>query len=305
MAAMERASAVAAGLGSAAVFESLAVVSTQVRSVRAASPWQQDPYNAVVGLAQVAVPMLGLVILLRLLAWRAPGGPDRERQVVRAAGAMTALVGLALAFEWAAVGTMRSWAAWTWALAGGLVVASVCAVVAAVLLARCRGTRARWRHDWLGDVLLVGRTVPALRRWATADAADWVRRRAMTVFVLASALAAAGTVGAMVVGERWSDPLLIGWALIAQTTTFLAFCVISNAVAGFIARPDRSRARRAAEASVVAGCVAVHVAVAFHDQLWPGPLSVADLVVLTLGAGAATSAASGAVLMTKGRRWIR
>ena len=53
--------------------------------------------------SQFAVPMLAAVIALRLLAWRAPGGQDRARQVVRATGMMTALIGLTLVFEWAAV----------------------------------------------------------------------------------------------------------------------------------------------------------------------------------------------------------
>lgn len=310
MAAMERTErlrAVLAGLALACLFEALTVFATQDKGVRAQSPWQDDPYDAAVSLAQFAVPMLAAVIALRLLAWRAPGGPDRERQTVRAAGAMTALVGITLAFEWAAVAAVRrSWGAWTWVLAGGLAVTSVCAVAVAVMLARCRGPRVRWRHDWLGDVLLVASRTPVVRRWAAPGAADWVRRHAMGVFVLASALAAAGIVGAMVVGEHWTDPGLIAWALAVEFTSHLAFCLIANAVAGFVARPERPWTRRAGEASVVAGCVAVQLAVAFRDALWPGTVtSVADAAALTFGAGAATAAVAGVLLMTKGRQWQR
>ncbi|GAA2125907.1 hypothetical protein [Actinomadura napierensis] len=301
----ERPRAVWASLGLACLFEAMTVLATQDEDVRAVSPWQDDPYDAMVSLAQFAVPMLAAVIALRLLAWRAPGGPDRVRQTVRAAGAMTALVGLTLAFEWAAVGTVRP--AWgTWVLIAGLAVNSVFTVVVAGMLARCRGTRGRWRHDWLGDVLVVAQRIPVLRRWATPGAADLVRRHAMTVFVLAAALAAAGIVGALAIGERWTDPWLVAWALVIEFTSNLAFCVISNAVAGFIARPERTPARRAAEASVVAGCGAVQVAMAFREALWPGPLtSVADLSALTLGAGAAATAVTGALLMTRGRSWQR
>lgn len=310
MAAMERTErprAVLAGLALACLFEALTVVETQDKGVRAVSPWQDDPYDVAVSLAQFAVPMLAAVIALRLLAWRAPGGPDRERQTVRAAGAMTALVGLTLAFEWAAAGVVRlSWTGWTWFLVGGLAVTSVCAVAVAVMLARCRGTRGRWRHDWLGDVLLVASRTPVVRRWATEGAADWVRRHALGVFALASGLAAVGIVGAMAVGERWTDPGLIAWALAVEFTSNLAFCLIGNAVAGFVARPERPWTRRAAEASAVAGCVAVQLAMAFRDALWPGTVtSVADLAVLTLGTGAATAAVAGVLLMTKGRQWQR
>jgi peptidoglycan/LPS O-acetylase OafA/YrhL len=133
-----------------------------------------------------------------------------------------------------------------------------------------------------------------------------VRRHALAVFALASALAAAGIVGAMAVGEHWTDPGLIAWVLAVEFTSHLAFCLIANAVAGFVARPERPWPRRAGEASVVAGCVAIQLAVAFRDALWPGPVtSVADAAVLTLGAGAATTAVAGALLMTKGRAWQR
>jgi hypothetical protein len=43
------------------------VLATQNKTVRAVSPWQDDPYNA----TQFVVPMLALVVALRLLAWRA------------------------------------------------------------------------------------------------------------------------------------------------------------------------------------------------------------------------------------------
>ncbi|MDL4816605.1 hypothetical protein [Actinomadura opuntiae] len=298
--------AVPAGLGLACLFEALTVLATQDEGVRAMSPWQDDPYDAMVSLAQFAVPALAAVIALRLLAWRAPGGPDRLRQTVRATAAMTALIGLTLAFEWAAVAAARPARGTTWALIAGLAVNSVFTVIVAGMLARCRGTRGRWQHDWLGDVLVVVQRIPVLRRWATPNAADLVRRHAMTVFVLAAALAAAGIVGALAIGERWTNPWLVAWALVVEFTSNLAFCVITNAVAGFIARPERTRTRRAAEASIVAGCVAIQVAMAFRTALWPGPLtSVADLSALTLGAGAATAAATGALLMTRGRQWQR
>jgi hypothetical protein len=297
-------------LGVAGVFEALTVLETQDKTVRAASPWQDDPYDAVVSLAQFTVPMLALVIALRLLAWQAPGGADRAQQTVRAAGAMITLVGLTLVFEWAAVisGAPASLSA-TWAsvLIGGLVVNSLLTAVVAVLLVRCRrrrGSSSGWQHDWLGDAVFVCRRIPVLRSSVGADTAVWVRRRAMTVFVTLSTLAAAALIGAQAVGERLTDPLLIAWMLIVEMTSNLAFCVISNAVAGFIARPPRARLRRIAEASVVAGCVAISVATAFRDALWPvfgtGSLtSVPALVALTLGSGLATSVVTAALLLAR------
>ena len=95
--------AVQGSLGAAGVFEVLTVPETQDKTIWAVSPWREDPYHAVVSLAGFAVPMLALAIALRLLTWRAPGGPDRAQQTVRAAGVMTAMIGLTLAFEWVAV----------------------------------------------------------------------------------------------------------------------------------------------------------------------------------------------------------
>lgn len=297
-----------ASLGAAAVFEALTVLSTQNKTVRAASPWQEDPYDAVVSLAQFTVPMLGLAIALRLLAWRAPGGVDRARQTARAAAAMVTLAGLTVVAEWAAViaGTPASSSS-TWAsvLISGLVVNSVLTMAVAVLLVRCHrwhGPAGPWRHDWLGDAVLVCRRIPALRRSVGPDAVDRVRRRAMTVFVTLSMMVAAAVTGAQAIGERWTDPLLIAWMLIVVATSNLAFCVISNAVAGFVARPPRTRPRRIAEASVVAGCIAISIATAFRDALWPvfgaGSLtSVPALAALTLGAGLATSLVTAALLL--------
>jgi hypothetical protein len=293
-----------ASVGVACLFEVLTLTATQDKTVRAASPWQDDPYDAMVSLAEFTVPMLALVIALRLLVWRAPGGPDRERQMVRAALAMIALVGLTLIFEWAAVvaGAHAPYRnTWASLLIGGLAAASTVTVVVTVLLVRRRGSHGPWRHDWLGDVVLVCGRVPVVRRWVTPQAAAWVRRRALTVFVVLSVLAAVGLAGSLAVGERWTNPLLIAWALVVVTTSNLAFCVISNAVAGFVARPP---GRRVAETSVVAGCLAIQVTVAFRNPLWAGfgagsLRSVPALVALTLGAGLATSLITACVLLAR------
>ncbi|MFJ9151977.1 hypothetical protein ACIRP7_28865 [Streptomyces sp. NPDC102270] len=191
-------------------------------------------------------------------------------------------------------------------LIGGLIVNSVLTVRAAASLVRCRrrhGSSGGWRHGWLGDAVIVCRRVPVLRRWVGPDTAAWVRRSTMTVFVVLSLLAAATVTSAQAIGERWTDPLLIAWFLLVAATSNLVFCVISNAVAGFIARPPRTRLRRIGEASVVAGCIAISVARAFRDVLWSvfgsGSLtSVPALVALTLGAGLSPSMITAALLLT-------
>ncbi|MEV7384768.1 MULTISPECIES: hypothetical protein [unclassified Streptomyces] len=302
------AAVVRASLGVAGVFEALTVLETQDKTVRAVSPWQDDPYDVVVSLTQFAVPMLALVIALRLLVWRAPGGADRARQTVRAAGAMITLVGLTLATEWAAAAARTpSSLAGTWirVLIGGLAAGSVLTVAVAVSLvreSRRHGASRGRRHDWLDDAVHLCRRAPVLRRRVGPESAVWVRRHAMTVFVVLSTLAALAVTGAQAIGEGWTDPLLTAWFLTVAATSYLAFCVIGNAVAGFVARPPRTRRRRVAEASLVAGCVAISAATAFRDALWPvfgtGSLtSVPAMAALTLGAGLATFLATAALLL--------
>jgi hypothetical protein len=144
-----------------------------------------------------------------------------------------------------------------------------------------------------------------LRRWIGPRAAAWTRRRAWTVFVVLSLLASAAVTTGQAVGERWTDPLLIAWMLAAETASNLAFCVIGNALVGFVARPPRSRTRRVTEFSTAAGCVTVLLVIAFRVALWSalfgGSLtSVPALAALTLGAGAATALVCAVLLLARG-----
>lgn len=306
--------AVAAALAAAAVFEAVTVPETQDKTLWAATPWKADPYHAVVSLTQFAVPALVLLIALRLLARRAPGGSDRSHQTVRAAGATTALVGFTLAVEWAAVVVQANAASagpWTTTATVALAVVSVLALAATSLLVRSRrqrGASGRWRQDGLGDVVHLCRRIPVLRRWATPRVAEWARRRAMTVFLVLSVLAAAALTGAQAVGERMTDPVLITWWLAAMTAAGLTFCLVGNAVAGIVARPPRSGPRCVAEASALAGCLGVLAATAFHDPLWSalasGPLTPSALATVTLGAGAAAFLLTAAVGMLLRRKAV-
>ncbi|MCP2339326.1 hypothetical protein [Actinomadura rupiterrae] len=304
--------AIRAALGTAGLFEALSLLASQDKAVRATSPWQDDPYDVFVSFAIFAVPMLAGVITLRMLAWRAPGGPDRAHQMLRATWTMTALIWVTLLAEAAAVAVgahAAIWNRWTAVLISGLAVATAAALVVTVLLARQRrprGSAAQWRHDWLGDVVWICGRVPALRRWTTDDNAAWVRRHAMGVFLGLSALVALGLVGALAGGEGWTDPLLIAWALAVETAAYLAFCWLSNLIGGFIARPPRTSARRTAELSVVVGCVAIQLAVAFRNALGSAlgtgdPADVPSLVLLTLGAGLLSGTATAVPLIARRR----
>lgn len=304
--------AVLTGLGVAVLFEALTVLATQDHAVRSVSPWQADPYDAMVGPVQVVVPPLVAAVALRLAAWRRPGGPDRAAQTVRAVSAMTVLIGVALGFEWAAVARREHAAVWdgrTALLVAGLAVTSVLAVTAGALLVRRgrpRADRGPWRYDWLGDAVLLCRRMPILNALVTEPAARWVRRHATAVFVGLSLLVGGGVTAGQAVGERWTDPLLVVWMAAVETTMFLALCVIGNAVAGFVARGARGSAGRVAGVAVVAACVGIRLAVGFRDPVWTAVTgtvvtTVPILVGLTLGAGVVAAALACAVLAA-GRR---
>jgi hypothetical protein len=299
-----------AALAAATVFEILTVTATQFRTTQAAAPWQDDPYHVAVSFAVFAIPVLTAVIALRLLAWRAPGGADRERQIRRAAGATLTVIAVTLAGQWIATALhahQDAWNGWTAALIAGTAIVTAMTIAATVAMARTRLPRREpgpWRSDWLDDA----GAIPLLRRWLRPGLAAWVRRHSTGVFTMLSLLAAAGVVGAMVVGERWTDPLLIGWALLVETSSWFSFCVIGTAVAGFVARPARAPARRRAETVVVAGCLGLQVMTAFRDPLAEtyghGPITtVPALAVLTVGAGLAATLLTAAVLAAPS--WVR
>jgi hypothetical protein len=308
--------AILVALGTAVLFEALTLLATQDKVVRVVSPWQDDPYDVLVSFAMLLVPVLALAIALRLPAWQAPGGSDRGHQTVRAAGTLITLTGLTLAAEWAAViagAHAQAWNGWTKALIAGLAALSLLTLAAAAGLWRQRSPRraARgWRHDWLGDIALIGRRIPFVGRWATPGVVEWVRTHATAVFVTVSLLAAAGVIGAQAIGEGWTDPLLIAWATIVVATASFAFCLITNAAAGFIARPPRTRAAHVAETSVIVGTAALLLTTAFRDPLWSAvadtPVaSVRVLVTLTLGTGLAASLITCVLLSTRRSRDAR
>jgi hypothetical protein len=298
------------GLGGGIVFELVTVPETQVRTIHAVSPWREDPYHTVVSLTQFVVPMLVTVTALRLLVWGAPGKEDRAHQMLRAVAVLVALMALSAGFEWAALAAGArgvAWRGWAGLLIAALAVVSVITVVLAVLLVsalRARVNGGESRQDWLGDLVLLCTRMPVLRGPAIAQLAAWIRRHALLVFSGLSVLLGAAEISGMIFKEHWTDPLLISWAIVVLTGANLAFCVISNAIAGFVDRPPRRRAQRVAETAAVVGSVTMLAAVAFHDEIWRlgarHPLdSVAALVVLTVGPGGAAAAIT-AIILSRG-----
>jgi hypothetical protein len=253
-----------------------------------AAPWQDDPFHTWVSFAVFALPALFAVSALRALGGWLPWGrtesAGRRRDLAKAGLVVAAFCAVTAGVCWLAVAVGAERARWdsttTWWLISLVVLTLPLPVVARA---------GRWALDngrpgagrgadqvgaWVGDVL-------------PAPAAAWVRRHDRPVFLVASLVAAVGIVVPLAYGERWTDPLLIGWALVVEVGCYYAFCVLTNVVLGFVDRPQRGD--RVERATVLAGVVVV-VAVAFHDQIAEvglAPLgSAGGLAEVTLGPGA-------------------
>jgi hypothetical protein len=300
---------VRAAIACAGLFEAVIVVSTQLRSVRLRSPWQDDPYNVMVSFALFAVPVLAVMLALRLAALRSPRTRttttgDAERQMLRAALALLAVIDATLGAQWAAValGEHRpAWHAATGWLVAGTATVTLWAVPLTVLAIRAGATRRLgrpWNKDWLGDLASLFDRLPGAGRLNVQPVVAGIRRHAVLVFATASVAGAAAIIGALAVGEGWTDPWLVSWALAVETASNFAACMIVNAVAGVVARPA---GRRNLEIAITAGCVAVQLAVAFREPLWRAltgrsPDTVTALTELT--AGAAVLACAVALVAT-------
>jgi len=154
-------------LGGVVVFMAFAWVTTQAQSVRAHSPWQDDPYDLVVSFAGLFVPLLAGGAMARVWLcrrWR-PLRAARVRDLLRAAWLVSLSITVTVVADWVAVilGVHRA----EWDGPGGLLIGAlaILTVSAAVLLVtvRATGRAAPWRAfpahpadpDWLDDLLAV------------------------------------------------------------------------------------------------------------------------------------------------------
>jgi hypothetical protein len=266
----------------AVVAEAFLVLCTQDEGIAQVTPWQDDPFHAWISLVVFALPMLLVVVAVRSvdpwIPWGRSGGGGRRRDLVKAGLLLTAFVAATAADCWVSVVLQRHRSAWdghTTALMVWLAVITVAVPLVALAGHRELSPMSHERDaDWVGDVL-------------PAPLATWVRRHDREVFLGASVIAAGVIIGTLAYGERWTDPVLIAWAYAVEVTCYYAFCVLTNAVLGFLDRPDRDRR---VERAVVIGSLAFQAATAFHGQLEPlagigSPDGVPRLVEVTVGPG--------------------
>jgi hypothetical protein len=198
----------------AALFEGFAFVTTQVRSLRAHSPWQDDPYDAVVSFTVFFVPLLCALCVVRVQLFRRaqPVGVQRVRDVLRACWVVLAMAGATYAVDWLSVGLGADRSTWT---AATPVLIGLLAAATAVLLGSAAALSAASRQpglsapggtrqpvDWAGDVVAVadlwslrlgpiGEAAAPVRTWLRAGVLQgrWGVRRHPVLWAAAAALA--------------------------------------------------------------------------------------------------------------------
>lgn len=174
-------------VGGAVLFTAFAAATTQVRALRAHSPWQDDPYDVVVSFTQLLVPALAVAMAIRI-AGRRP--QPRLRDLLRGGRALVAMVAVTVVTDWVAVARGEhgdDWGGTGQLLIAALAVVTLAAAAAAVALRRATartGDNVRVAPqpagpDWTDDVLagvgdLVGRCGAAGR--VSAEAVGWLRR---------------------------------------------------------------------------------------------------------------------------------
>jgi hypothetical protein len=153
-------------------FELFAFVTTQVHAVRAVSPWQDDPYDAVVSFTMFVVPGVVVLALMRvpLCLARFPLPAARLAGLLRASRAVSVLVAVTLITDWLAPAAPPG-------LAAALVALSVLDAIALTVVYRLPMPAAPG-PDW-GDDLIDLLGVPA--RWV-----ELARRHRLVVAFLPS-----------------------------------------------------------------------------------------------------------------------
>jgi hypothetical protein len=306
------ASAIALALGNGVLFSAFAALSTQVKALQAATPWQDDPYHGMVSFAGFLVPALTFLTALRLVLWRRGAALPRFRvdQLLRAALVNVALVAGTVLTDWVAVALRADRPLWNSTTPWLIGVIGVLTVTSA----GCGQTWARARRalpdgpddgDWLDDLARLVNLV-TVRPLDLRRPIALLRRHIVAFATGFSLLAGIGVAGAQAVGEGVTDPVLISTYAVIGTGGFLAFCLVCDA-ALHIARPQRQVSTW--WIAVVAGCAGLPVSAVFRDGIWalldlPGTVDTsAELALITVGGAGAAFALSLLTARAARRAW--
>lgn len=144
------------------VFVAFTVLTTQVPSVRSGSPWQDDPYDAVVSFTELFVPGLATLAGLRALLWRTsePLPVARVDGLLRAAQAAAVLIMVTVATDLVALAVRADHQLWNHLTFVSIVALAIMGVtLGAAVVPLWRTHRAVQellvadeRGDWLADL---------------------------------------------------------------------------------------------------------------------------------------------------------
>ncbi|MFJ9694321.1 hypothetical protein [Kitasatospora sp. NPDC101183] len=294
--------ALGACLALALAFTAFAYTTTQLRALRSGSPWQGDPYDAVVTFTLFLVPALAGLSTAR--AWLCRGGAPqpgyRVDQLLRAARLATLLVALTVATDAAAAALRAEHERWDgrtpWLILALLPLAIGTAHCLRLLRPAVRELppeeRRRPGGDWLDDLALLAAPLLDL------TAAVRVLRRHLVAAAAGLSLLAGGLlVTGQAVGEGRPAPLLALLELTVFFSGFFAFCLLGDAALRITVDGGRWSPARAA---AFAAALAVPVVGGLRDPVWtlaglPGRVDTAGrllalVAVAALLAGAATLA---------------
>ncbi|MEC3952412.1 hypothetical protein VMT65_05130 [Nocardia sp. CDC153] len=255
---------------------------TQAKTVRAASPWQDDPYDVVVSFTEFVVPAVLLLMALRMLLWRndQPQPAFRVAQLARTAAASTGLVALTAATDWIAVAVQADRTAWTATITPALItaLAVLTAVTAAGLTMQRKALRLMVSQrvhdgDWLDDIeplaalLTGGRAI--VRPSHYRSVATFIRRHDIAVLAATAVSAGAAVTASQAIGEEWTDPRLVVFAMVVATSGFFGMAMLGNHILVFAAPvPRPNRIHRAVRAAATAAALAVPATVGLRDAIW-------------------------------------
>jgi hypothetical protein len=275
--------ALAVTAAGAIVFAVFAVVSTQVVAIRVASPWQDDPYDAVVTFTMFFVPGLCVVAALRVLLCRRaePLATYRVDQLLRTALLVLVLVDVTALADWMSLllrADQRLWSPRTPVLVLGLAIVTVAATVSHVAVRRARATVPHDRHDdgdWLDDAIVAGALLAARAggplRFAGIPrflvvVVGFLRAYFVVVALLGSVIVGALVVARLTVAEGSSDGGLFAVEAVVFAGGTFAFVMIADAWLRLVATP--ARVHTVARVGATVAAAALPTSLAMRDLIW-------------------------------------
>lgn len=292
-------------------FTVFAVMTTQNQSMRAHSPWQDDPYDALVSSTMLFTPLVAAISLSRALLCRAEQGlpAARFQGLLRSTDFVVATVLVTVALDWIAVVTevhAADWGTTGRVLIAALAVLSLMALGAADATARVHFAasdvvpRYATTPDWCDDLLelasrgarRLGPLEPSTKRLLELVSVHGIEgRRGLRQHRLGAALLVSTAVGVLVfggqvlregIGNESVGQVLGTFTLLAVVGTTGMFTMLVAAgkylnIVRPLRQPGSSKATSHIGRAALVSAASVPFTLAFRDNLnWLIPRAVAQ-----------------------------